>query len=88
MQFAKYIKIFQSDGGEESNRANFLIHLQKNGIINQVPCPNTLEHNGVAEQKYRHICEIDLAILLSWLINQCIHLYIYIPKNKLKRPFF
>lgn len=62
-QFERKIKIFQSDGGGEFQKSEFLMHLSENGIVHQMSCPKTPEQNGVVERKHRHVVEHGLALL-------------------------
>lgn len=62
-QFERKIKKFQSDGGGEFQKSEFLMHLSENGIVHQMSCPKTPEQNGVVERKHRHVVEHGLALL-------------------------
>ena len=55
--FERKIKIFQSDGGGEFTSHFFKNHLSNCRIHHQLSCPTTVERNGVAERKHRHIVE-------------------------------
>ena len=57
------IKSLQSDGGGEFTSHRFKILLSQHGISHHIPCPHTLEQNGVAERKHRHSVETGLALL-------------------------
>lgn len=42
-KYSQILKVFQSDGGGEFSRTEFVHHLESCGIIHQFSCPNTLE---------------------------------------------
>lgn len=58
-QFLSKIKTFQSDGGGEFIRTDFVHHLENCGIIHQLSYLGTLEQDAVVERKHRHIVEIS-----------------------------
>jgi histone deacetylase 1/2 len=61
-QYSATVKILQSDGGEYTcNRLQQFL-LDK-GITHHLSCPHTLEQNGVAERKHRHIMETTITLL-------------------------
>lgn len=62
-QIGKSVKIFQSDGGGEFSKKEFLDYLSDHGIAHRLSCPGTPEQNGVAKRKHRHIVELGLAML-------------------------
>lgn len=45
--------------------SSFKSSLSNNDIIHQVFCPFTLEQNGCAERKHRHIVEIGVTLLFN-----------------------
>lgn len=47
------------------NMSSFKSFYSNNDITHQVFCPFTLEQNGCAERKHRHIVEIGLALLFN-----------------------
>ena len=49
------IKCFRCDLGGEYTSNKFLELLALGGTKQQTSCTDTLEHNGVAERKHRHI---------------------------------
>jgi hypothetical protein len=59
------IKCFRCDLGEEYTSNKFCQLLALDGTINQTSCADTLEQNGVAERKHRHIVETARSLLLS-----------------------
>lgn len=62
-QFSTKIKIFERDGGGEFQSHEFISHLEQCGIMRQISCPHTPEHNGVIERKHRHIVKTGLTLL-------------------------
>ena len=60
--FSCKLKYFQTDGGGEYSKNEFQ-HLEKNGIMHRLSSPKTLQQNGVAERKHRHIVDTGLALL-------------------------
>ena len=61
-QFQTQIKIFRSDNGKD-----FLNHVLGNffdekGILHQSSCSNTLQQNGVAERKNKHLLKVARAL--------------------------
>jgi len=59
------IKCFRCDLGGEYTSNKFCQLLALDGTIHQTSCTNTLEQNGVAERKHRHIVETARSLLLS-----------------------
>lgn len=57
------IKILRTDGGSEYLNSTFKNYLTKHGITHQISCPYTLEQNGLAERKHRHIIETTHPLL-------------------------
>ena len=64
-QFNTAIQGIQCDGGGEFINTNFINHLSSNGIRLNVSCPSTLQQNGVAKRKHRHIRELGLTMLFA-----------------------
>lgn len=62
-QFARKIKIFQSDGGGEFIGRQFQQYLLDHGIKHRLSCPHTPEQNDMAERKYCNITELRLTML-------------------------
>lgn len=56
-------KVFQCVEGGEFLSTTFFNHLNLYGIVKQISCPRTLDQNGVAERKHRHIMEIGLTMM-------------------------
>ena len=63
LQHNHKIKVFQSDGGGEFGKTEFLNFLSDHGIVRQISCPQTPEQNGTVERKHRHIVEWGLTLL-------------------------
>lgn len=61
--FAISIKSLQSDGGMEGLSKSFQKFIVNKGIKHQLSCPYTLEQNGLAEKKHRHIVETTITLL-------------------------
>lgn len=57
------IKIIRSDNGGEYLNSELSKFFQNNGILHETTCPRTLQQNGVAERKNRHILETTKALL-------------------------
>jgi hypothetical protein len=57
------IKCLRSDGGGEYFSNEFSEYLKEHGIQRKYSCNYSLEQNGVAERKNRHIVEITRAML-------------------------
>ena len=77
----------------------FLSHLQLCGIVQHVSCAGTLEQNGVAERKHRHIIETGLTMLFHsrlpknlWIeaFMTVVYLINHLPSSKLGMitPFY
>lgn len=62
-QFSTTLNILRSDGGGEYMSTKFREFLNQRGIIHQVSCPYTPEHNGVSESKNRHVRETAVTLL-------------------------
>ncbi|RWR75576.1 Zinc finger, CCCH-type [Cinnamomum micranthum f. kanehirae] len=62
-QFARKIRIFQSDGGGEFSDTRFGSFLLHKGIIHRKSCPHTPQQNGLAERKHRNVTELGLTLL-------------------------
>lgn len=61
MQINRDIKQVQSDWGGDYRSLSSLLAKQR--IVHRITCPHTLEQNGVAERKHRHIVEVGLTLL-------------------------
>lgn len=66
-QFNTHVKILRSDNGREYLSREFSTYLDTLGIIHQTTCPDTLEQNGVAEEKNQHLLEVAWA--LTFIMN-------------------
>ncbi|XP_019238698.1 PREDICTED: uncharacterized protein LOC109218768 [Nicotiana attenuata] len=62
LTFNKIVKAIRSDNGSEFVNSNYTTLFQKYGIIHQSTYPCTLQQNGVAERKHRHILEVTRAL--------------------------
>lgn len=63
--FSNRIKILRTDGEGEFVNNTLRSYLSSHGILHQISCPYTLEQNGVAEPKHRHIVE-TVVTFMSW----------------------
>jgi hypothetical protein len=63
-QHSAVIKCFRCDLGGEYTSNKFFQFLALDGTIHQISCTDTLEQNGVAERKHRHIVETACCLLL------------------------
>ena len=63
IQHSIVIKCFKCDLGGEYTSDKFLKLLALDGTIQQTSCTDTLEKNGVATRKHRHIVEIAQSLL-------------------------
>jgi transposase InsO family protein len=68
-QHSAVIKCFRCDLGGEYTSNKFFQMLVLDGIIHQTSCTDTLEQNGVAERKHRHIVETARSLLLSAFVS-------------------
>jgi transposase InsO family protein len=57
------VKCLRSDGGGEYFSNEFITYLKMHGIQRQFTCKYTLQQNGVAERKNRHIAEVARALM-------------------------
>ncbi|KAJ9675808.1 hypothetical protein PVL29_024651 [Vitis rotundifolia] len=64
-QFQTKIKILRTDNGTEYFNHSLSIYFQENDIIHQSSCVDTLQQNGVAERKNKHILEVARALLFT-----------------------
>ncbi|GJS58260.1 putative RNA-directed DNA polymerase [Tanacetum coccineum] len=64
-QFNKSIKIFRSDNGTEFVNKKFETFVKSNGIIHQTSNSYTLQQNGVAERKHRHLLNTTRALMVQ-----------------------
>ncbi|KAI0494798.1 hypothetical protein KFK09_024941 [Dendrobium nobile] len=62
-QFLCKPKFLRSDGGGEFLSNEFTNFLHTHGIQRQLSCPHTLEKNGVAERKHRHLLDLTRTLL-------------------------
>lgn len=61
--FSLSIKTIRSDNGGEFLSKLMHIFFAHFGIVHETSCPHTLEQNGVAERKHRHIIETAITLL-------------------------
>ena len=59
----QHIRCLRSDGEKEYFFDEFISYLQGEGIQREFSCLHTLQQNGVAERKNRHILDIACAML-------------------------
>ena len=59
-QFQTKISILRSDNGTEYFNKVLETFSNEKGILHQSSCSDTLEHNGIAERKNKHLLEHEL----------------------------
>ena len=64
-QFDARVKIVRSDNGEEYFKSGLEDYFLDHGIIHQSSCTNTLQQNGVAERKNRHLLNTARTMMFS-----------------------
>jgi len=64
-QFGKKIQVLRSDNGGQFVNKSMQEFLTENGLIHQTSCPNTPQHNGVAERKNRKLLEMTRAMIFD-----------------------
>ena len=64
-QFSTKIRILHSDNGGEYVNNDFTHYLTNHGILHETTCPQTPQHNGVAECKNRHLLETARSLLIG-----------------------
>ena len=70
-QYSIVIKCFRYDFDGEYTSNKFCELLVLDETIHQTLCTDTLEQNGVAERKYRHIIETTHSLILSaFVLNE------------------
>nr|DAD23742.1 TPA_asm: hypothetical protein HUJ06_025205 [Nelumbo nucifera] len=62
-EVGKRIRCLRTDNGGEYTSGEFSDFLREHQIRHQFTCPNTLQQNGVAERKNRHLAEICRSML-------------------------
>ena len=70
-QFNTSIHILRSDNAKEYFSMSFSSFMSSHGILHQSSCAYTLQHNGVAERKNRHLVETARTLLLHHKVPQC-----------------
>lgn len=63
--FGMTLKIFQSDGGRESDNSSFRSLCDEKGIHPRFYCPKTPQQNGLVERKHRHISEMGRTLMIA-----------------------
>ncbi|KAL3373978.1 hypothetical protein AABB24_005776 [Solanum stoloniferum] len=61
-QFAKTIKVIQTDNGTEFVNSVCETMFKEMRVIHQRSCPYTPQQNGVVERKHRHLLEVTRAL--------------------------
>jgi IS30 family transposase len=64
-QFQKNIQILQSDNGREYFKNMLSQFFLEKGLVHQSSCVNTLQQNGLAERKNKHLLEVAWALLFT-----------------------
>lgn len=64
-KFGITLKIFQSDGGRESDNSSFRSLCDEKGIHHRFSCPKTPQQNGLVERKHRHISEMGRTLMIA-----------------------
>ena len=62
-QFSAKLQILRSDNDGEYDNAQFHRYFQEHGLHHKASYSQTLQQNGVAKRKNRHIFEITRALL-------------------------
>ena len=70
-QFNTSIRILRSDNAKEYFSTPFSSCMSSHGILHQSSRAYTLQHNGVAERKNRHLVETVRTLLLHHKVPQC-----------------
>ena len=65
IQFQTKIQILLINNGREYFNTVLGSYLSKHGIVHQSSCPDTLQQNGVAEIKNRHLLEVTRSIMFT-----------------------
>lgn len=63
--FGMTLKIFQSDGGRESDNSSFRSLCDEKGIHHRFSCPKTPQQNGLVERKHRNISERGRTLMIA-----------------------
>ena len=69
IQHSIVIKCFKCDLGGEYTSDKFLKLLALDGTVQQTLCTDTIEKNGVAKRKHKHIVEIAQSLLFLTSVN-------------------
>lgn len=64
-QFDSKIRVLHSDNREEYLSSTFSFYLSQYDILHQTTCLGTLEQNGIAEKKNRHMLVITRDLLFT-----------------------
>jgi len=62
-QFGKKIQVLRSNNGGEFVNKSMQEFFRKNGLIHQISCLNTPQHNGVAKRKNRKLLEMTRTMI-------------------------
>lgn len=65
MQYGAHIKVLRSDNGREYVNVTLTSFLDTHGIVHQTTCSYTLQQNGMAERKNRHLLNVVRASLFD-----------------------
>jgi len=64
-RFQAKIQILRSDNAKEYFNSILVEYFRENGIVQQSSCIDTLQQNGVDEQKNRHLLEVARSVMFS-----------------------
>jgi hypothetical protein len=70
-QFSKKLRILCSDNAKEYISSSFAFYLFDKGIIHQNSCAHTIQQNGVAKSKNRHLLDVV----------RCLLIHMHVPKH-------
>ena len=65
IQFNAKLQVMELDNGGEYLNQTLGNYFLENGIIHQTSCASTLQQNGVAERKNRHLLEVARALMFA-----------------------
>ena len=65
IQFQTNIQIFKTNNGMKYFNHLLGIYFMEYGIIHQSSCVNTLQQNGMAERKNKHLLEVARLLIFS-----------------------
>ena len=64
-QFQTQIQILRTNNGSEYFENTLGAFLQREGIIHQSSCVDTLQQNGLVERKNKHLLEVARSLMLT-----------------------